>query len=219
MFIRLLKKFQGLIIIICVIIFVDIISYFLPKEEILKVIVDAGFMAPIVYIFIHLLTYIFAPISGTSVTAIGFFLFGEKVVIYSYITVILSSVTNFYIARRWGSRIVEKLVGNEALNKYVGFVNDHGYTTLILARVFLHGFSDITSYFAGLSKMKFLPYFLISVIASIPGTIVMYLFSSLAKSVTEYVIYSFLFVAIIFPIFLLLKSLFIKKGEDTSDQT
>ena len=206
-----LKRFQGLLIITAIVIVINILSYYFPKEEVEKLIEDAGILAPIVYIFLHLLTYIFAPLSGTSVTAIGFFLFGETVVIYSFVTVILSSITNFYIARRWGVKIVENLVGKEVLNKYIGFVNDHGYTTLILSRIFLHGFSDITSYFAGLSKMKFLPYFLISIFATIPGTAIMYFLSSQAKSITEYVFYSFLFVSLIFPIFILFKSMIFKK--------
>jgi len=200
---KLLKRFQGLLIITAIVIVINILSYYFPKEEVEKMIENAGILAPIVYIFLHLLTYIFAPLSGTSVTAIGFFLFG--------VTVILSSITNFYIARRWGVKIVENLVGKEVLSKYIGFVNDHGYTTLILSRIFLHGFSDITSYFAGLSKMKFLPYFLISVLATIPGTVIMYFLSSYAKSTMEYIIYSFLFVSLIFPIFILFKSMIFKK--------
>ncbi|KKQ55576.1 MAG: hypothetical protein US75_C0018G0004 [Candidatus Woesebacteria bacterium GW2011_GWC1_38_13] len=166
---KLLKRFQGLLIITAIVIVINILSYYFPKEEVEKMIENAGILAPIVYIFLHLLTYIFAPLSGTSVTAIGFFLFGETVVIYSFVTVILSSITNFYIARRWGS------------------------------------------YFAGLSKMKFLPYFLISVLATIPGTVIMYFLSSYAKSTMEYIIYSFLFVSLIFPIFILFKSMIFKK--------
>ena len=207
-----LKRFQGLLIITAIVIVINILSYYFPKEEVEKLIEDAGILAPIVYIFLHLLTYIFAPVSGTSVTAIGFFLFGAKVVIYSYITVVLSAITNFCIARRGGVRIVENLVGKDALDKYIGFVNDHGYTTLTLSRVFLFGFSDITSYFAGLSKMKFTPYMLISILASIPGTVIMYIISSMATTVTEFVVYGFLFVAIIFPIFILLKSLLIRSN-------
>jgi uncharacterized membrane protein YdjX (TVP38/TMEM64 family) len=207
---KLIKKYKGLMIILLVVVVVDLISIKIPKEEIQNIISESGILAPIVFIFLHLLTYIFAPISGTSVTAIGFLLFGEKVVIYSYITVVLSSITNFYIARRWGVKVVKNLVGTEALKKYINFVNDHGYTTLTLSRVFLAGFSDITSYFAGLSKMKFIPYMLISIIAAIPGTALMYFLSTLAKSVTEYVIYITLFGIIIFPIFILLKSIFIK---------
>ncbi len=205
------KRFQGLFIIIAVVVFVNILSYYFPKEEVEELIGNAGILAPIVYIFFHLLTYIFAPLSGTSVTAIGFFLFGETVVIYSYITVLLSSAINFYIARRWGIKVVNGLVGKEALNKYIGFVDDHGYTMLTLSRIFLHGFSDITSYFAGLSKMKFLPYFLISVIATIPGTILLYFISRFSKSTLEYVVYSFLFASIFFPIFILFKSMIFKK--------
>lgn len=207
---KLIKKYKGLIIILLVVLVIDLISIKIPKDEIQHLIADSGILAPIVFIFFHLLTYIFAPISGTSVTAIGFFLFGEKVVIYSYITVVLSSVTNFYIARRWGIQIVKNLVGEEALNKYISFVNTHGYTTLTLSRIFLHGFSDITSYLSGLSTMKFSPYILISIIAAIPGTVIMYIISSKATSVTEYVVYSFLFVSFIFPIFIFLKSVLTK---------
>ena len=132
-----------------------------------------------VFIFLHFLTQIFAPLSGSPTMAIGFFLFGKTVVIYLFLSFVLSTITNFWISRIWGIKIVTRLIGKENLSKLDRFTKQHGYKTLFIMRLFLGGFEDLISYAAGLTSMKFTPYFLTSLLAIAPGTISWYLIADI----------------------------------------
>src|SRR3972149_12031809 len=86
-------------------------------EKIRGIIIQAGFWGPLVYILLHLLTHIVAPLQGTPIMFIGFAVFGKWTIIYTYIVALISSATNFWIARKLGRDIVIKLVGKEGMVK------------------------------------------------------------------------------------------------------
>lgn len=166
------------------------VSYFvgrsIPEENIRQLINNAGPIAPVVFILLAFLTYILAPLSGTPILFVGFYAFGQKVIFYSAIAALIASITNFWIARRWGRAIVERLVDKEDLHKVDKFTQNYGLLALFISRIFLKGIHDIISYAAGLTTLKFSDYLIVSTIGMIPGVMLWYFLATLVDDPTSF---------------------------------
>jgi uncharacterized membrane protein YdjX (TVP38/TMEM64 family) len=139
------------------------------KETLQKWISDAGIFAPLVYIAIKALTYIFAPLSSGPIQAVAGTLFGsvELGVLYTLIGEVLGGSISFWIARRFGRPVVLRFVGKEGMKQVDDFYQNRmgGWISLAVARILLFGVWDFLSYAAGLSKsVKFSHYLAVSVI-------------------------------------------------------
>src|SRR3989344_4504821 len=127
-----------------------------------------GIWAPLIYIIIGAIPSIVAPLSSSPIFISGYILFDNRVQFYAYLSMLLASVINFWIARKWGRLWVRKLVGKDDLAKVDAFANDYGLLSLIFLRVFQGHISDFVSYAYGLTRMKFVPYLIICILAPIP---------------------------------------------------
>lgn len=171
-------KYLLLIITVLLFITVYLIGQSIPKEEFQQIIIDAGIFAPIVFIFLTLLTSIIAPLSNLPIYLAGFYAFREDVVIYTLVANFISWIINFWISRIWGEKIVKKFVGENNMHKVDKLTKNYGLAILFLMRIFLGGMGDFISYGAGLTSIKFKPYLIISTLGAIPGTILWYYFAS-----------------------------------------
>lgn len=168
-------------------------------EDIVDFIKGAGVWAPIVYIIIFASTHIIAPLSGTPVLFAGFALFGKTVSIYTYLATVLSSTANFWVARVWGRDLVIKFVGKKNMERIDEFANDYGIKSLILLRVLQGHLVDFISYAYGLTSMKSLPYFIISVLGYFPSFILWQILYTRIENITDFTFY---FVATLTPLLL-----------------
>lgn len=174
-----------------------------PEENIRSLIKSAGPLAPVIFILLMLLTYILAPISGSPLLFAGFYAFGEKVVFLTVVAAFIASVVNFWVARRFGRPLVEKLVGKDSIHKIDKLTANYGLVTLAVFRFFQGGIHDFVSYAAGLTSMRFSSYFLVSTIIMIPGTSLWYLLASQVGTPAEFTILSFLQATVLSTIFIL----------------
>lgn len=176
----------------------------IPQEEIVLLVKNVGVFAPIIFIFLTLITYVVAPLSGTPFLYAGFMVFQENTVFYTTIAAIIASVSNFFIARRFGRKIVIKIVGIDEITKIDKFMENHGLQSVFLSRIFLGMFHDVISYLSGLTNLKFWPYFLVSMLGMIPGNVLIYFLSTKINSPFVYISslvaigYTFLAIAIIY---------------------
>jgi len=72
--------------------------------EISIFITKAGVFAPFLYILIQIVGQVFAPLSTSALFVAGFILFGKTAIIYSILTWLITSATNFLLARRYGKK-------------------------------------------------------------------------------------------------------------------
>ncbi|MDO8488014.1 MAG: VTT domain-containing protein [bacterium] len=166
---------HGLVFLATIGLFTLPLIYFQRKvgsEAIQQAIVDSGYWGPIIYIALRLVTHIVAPISGTPIIIAGLLAFGKWVIVYDYIVAATSGFTNFWIARIFGRNLVIKVVGREAMNKIDQIATHEGVKVLIIMRLFLGAFVDFISYAAGLTNIKFRPYYLITLLAPLPYTLI-----------------------------------------------
>ncbi|MEK7163590.1 MAG: VTT domain-containing protein [Patescibacteria group bacterium] len=161
---------------IAIILIISGILFHLQKliglETLKSFILQSGPLGPIVYILLIVLSHIFAPIQGSPVYFLGFAVFGKWTLIYTYVAHLISSFTNFWIARKLGRGIVVKLAGNEGMNKIDRLAQNDGVKILIILRLFQGFISDFVSYAAGLTAIKFSTYYIISALATIPGMLI-----------------------------------------------
>lgn len=169
----------------------SLLLYFLGKqisqEQIQSFVESAGPWAPLVYILTHQFSYLLAPVSGYPFLIVGFYLFGDTTIIYSYFVHMIGSSLNFWIAKRWGRPIVKKLAGDKSLTQIDKLTKEYGIGTLFVMRLFLVGLGDFISYAYGLTPIKYKAFIGISAVAIIPGHILWYFASSKANGIEQFI--------------------------------
>lgn len=164
-----LKKYWlSLLLILLGGLFVYYFGNKISPDEITSFVMKAGIFGPVIYILAMTLTFVIAPLSGSPIFFAGFVLFGKNFQLLIYIAAVIGATVNFWIARIWGRKIVVKMVGEKNMDKVDEFTKDYGITTLIFLRVFQGNLMDFISYAFGLTKIKFLPYLLVTLLSPLP---------------------------------------------------
>lgn len=197
------KKYFPILLTLLIFLSFYLISRSISEDELRLLIVDAGSLGPVIFILLSLLTNILAPLSGTPILFAGYYAFGINVIFLATIAGLISFVINFWIARRWGRSIVQKLAGKESMWKIDKLVQNYGLITLILLRLFQGGIGDFVSYAAGLTSMRFWPYIVVSILAAIPGTVLWYYISLQVDTPTSFTILTLLMAAVFSLVFIL----------------
>ena len=153
--------------VIALLVFLYLISS-IDNETLEKITTELGWWGMLFFVFIILCTYIFVPLSGTAFYFVGIKLYGYgTALILLYIVAIISSVISFYIARRWGRKIVRKLVGEKMMNHIDNVTESHENLLLITGRTLGFFFFDFISYALGLTKISFKKYFTYTVLLTL----------------------------------------------------
>lgn len=131
-------------------------------------IVAAGPLAPLAYIAIKIVTYVFAPLTSGPIQVFAGTLFGNVWlgVLYTVIGETIGGSISFWIARRYGRPVVARFVGSGNMSQVDDFYRHRlgGWLPLAVARLVLFSFWDFLSYAAGLAPVKFSTYLFVSVV-------------------------------------------------------
>lgn len=130
------------------------IHFFSSQEQIRGFIQQFGLFAPIAFIILQILQVVLTPISHYAVSIAGGFVFGTwQGFIYNWIGRVIGTAIAFYLGRKFGRKIINKLVKKETLEKY-DKIFEKGKFILFLM-YFLPLFpDDELSYLVGFSSMK-----------------------------------------------------------------
>lgn len=144
-------------------------------ENLQQFIVDAGPLAPLVYILIKAATYVFAPLTSGPIQVIAGTIFGNVWlgVLYTLIGEVIGGSISFWIARKLGRPVVERFVGESGMRQVDNFYQNQlgGWKSLAVARVVLFSLWDFLSYAAGLAKsVRFTSYVAVSAILGVIPT-------------------------------------------------
>ena len=127
---------------------------------------SAGAWMDILFIVLQYLQVVILPSPSFVTLVAGTALFGAvKCFIYSFISIVLGSLTAFFIGRFLGYRAVSWMVGKETLDKWLKKIKGKDY--VILTAMFVLPFfpDDVLCFVAGLSTMS-TPYFVIMILIS-----------------------------------------------------
>lgn len=194
------KILKYIIAIVLFSVFLTVWGSRLDTKPILVLVKKAGIFAPLVYVALLSIPSIIAPLSGSPILIAGYILFEEKIIFFSYLATLIPAIINFYIAKKWGRPLVTKIIGKDDMEKVDKFVQGYGLGSLVFLRVFVGYLHDFISYAYGLTKMKFLPFIIVSAIAPIPWLFIWYFYIfPRVNNVTDFSIW-FLVTLIPFPI-------------------
>lgn len=146
--------------------------HFIGLDQLRAWIDEAGPLAPLVYMLIKIVTYVVAPLSSGPLQLSAGVLFGlVPGVLYTLLSEVIAGSINFWLARRFGRPVVERLVGADDMPRVDHFVTGIvDWKTLVYARIFLASFFDFISYAVGFSRLPFRTFLLVAIFAGILPT-------------------------------------------------
>lgn len=168
-----------------------LISSNLPKEAIVGFLSQFGFLTDLVFILLNLVAYIILPLNNAPLVVGGYLIFGPKVIFYLSLSMFLSSITNYWIGRLWGRKLVKNLAGEENMVKIDKLLKQYNHPVLYIPLRLLQGATHkFVSYALGLMEINFLIYLLVTTISAIINYFIWYGVSSLAPNLTSFLVIS-----------------------------
>ena len=173
-------------------------------DRLREAIASAGPLGPLIYIFIKILTFVVAPLSaGPLQLSSGIFFGVVPGAFYTLIAETIGGSINFWLARRFGRPVVERLVGKDDMPRVDNFVGQMvDGKTLLYMRLFLFSIYDFISYAVGFSKIRFRTYVIISLIVGVIPSFVSALMGTMITSERNslFVVYAIVAVGSILPL-------------------
>lgn len=182
------------------------------QDEFTKWLSSFGPFVIVVYIILQTIAIVFAPIGGYFLIIAMIALFGPAIaLLLAYLVHVPGFMINFYLSKRYGRPLAEKMVGKSSLAKMDRFIMDEGIAVLVALRVFQPGNFDFFSYAFGLTKISFKTFALVNVLGGIPAIIVLYIIYSRTNSLTQGVLVGYVVSAVFVGISILLHFLIFRK--------
>lgn len=147
-------------------------SFLNNKDTIISWVEGHGFLGPLAFIFLQVLQIVLAPIPGQIVGGVGGFLFSWWGVLWTCIGTAIGGFIVFWLSRKFGRPLVEKIVKKDSLDKFDFIFNNN--TSFILFVIFLiPGLpDDIICYLAGLTNISLKKLVTLFVIGRLPAIII-----------------------------------------------
>ncbi len=148
--------------------------YFLDFQNIQAKILDAGIWGPILLILAKASTLVFAPLSGSPLYPVAGAVFGfGPGLVYIILGDMIGSVVSFAISRKFGQKIVERMLSAKNMPNVQKIINMIETTKgFLFARFCFAPMPEIISYAAGLTKINFWKFFIIhNAVGVIPSLI------------------------------------------------
>jgi uncharacterized membrane protein YdjX (TVP38/TMEM64 family) len=169
--VSLLAVFLGLMIFASVK-FAPSVNMLIRRPEEFKAFIDSyGPVSAVVYIFVQVVQVVVFVIPGEIVQVAGGYIFGTWLgALYSIAGILLGTMIAFFAARLLGYSLVKAIVSPKRLRDFDFLINNPKSEIAIFVLFLVPGIpKDSLVYFSGLTPIKPLRFFLISMIARFPG--------------------------------------------------
>ncbi len=142
-------------------------------EKMRDFVANYGAYAAVVSFFLMILQSIAAPLPAFIITLANANLFGWiRGALLSWVSAMAGAAICFYIARILGRETAEKLTSKAGLNSIDKFFEHYGTHSILIARLLPFISFDLVSYAAGLTSIKFCPFFIATGLGQLPATII-----------------------------------------------
>ncbi|GEN47106.1 TVP38/TMEM64 family protein [Alkalibacillus haloalkaliphilus] len=164
-------KWAILVVIVISVFLINQRAFNISPEDIRNLIYTAGWLAPVVYIFLYALRpLVLFPASIFSIVA-GL-AFGVYLgVIFALIGATLSAILAFVVANRFGEKAV-RFHKKGKTEYYRQKFEEKGFLYILMLRLIPVINFDLISYTAGLAKVKLADFVKATIVGIIPGTVV-----------------------------------------------
>jgi uncharacterized membrane protein YdjX (TVP38/TMEM64 family) len=169
------KNIRNIIIVLIILAIIGASIFFFQKtfespKDAADKIRNLGALGPLFVIILISLEVVIAPIPGYVIAIASGYAFGVWWgALYSYLGNIIGTAIAFFISRRFGRPLVEKIIRKKQLVVYDSFFKEKGKPMLWLAYLFPVFPADIISFVTGLSDIKWKDFMIIVSIAYIPN--------------------------------------------------
>lgn len=124
---------------------------------------DRGILGPFVFILVMAFSVLFAPIPNIPIFIAAGLAWGTLLgFAYSMAGMMLGSVMAFYVSRLLGRRYLPRLIGRKMADRIDGMVDTFGGRVVFWARMMPVVNFDWISYVAGMTAIRFAPFFIYS---------------------------------------------------------
>ena len=142
-------------------------------DAVIEYIRSFGSYAMVFSFFLMVFSSLIAPLPAFMITLSNAAIFGWwQGAILSWSSAMVGAALCFLLARGLGRDVVEKFAGKGALAGVEGYFEKYGTKTILVCRLLPFVSFDAVSYFAGLTPIKFLPFFIATGLGQTPATIV-----------------------------------------------
>ena len=142
-------------------------------DNVIAYIRSYGSYAMVFSFFLMVFSSLIAPLPAFMITLSNAAIFGWwQGAILSWSSAMVGSALCFLLSRGLGRDVVEKFAGKGALAGVEGYFEKYGTKTILVCRLLPFVSFDAVSYFAGLTPMKFWPFFLATGLGQTPATVV-----------------------------------------------
>ncbi|MEK6833018.1 MAG: VTT domain-containing protein [Nanoarchaeota archaeon] len=185
----------------------------LDKEQLISFISSLGSFSFLAYIFLIIIGVIFAPIHPFIFYVVGGIVFGPYVAwALTMVGVTIGSSIAFKISKKYGRSFVERNVSKKHINKFDNVSDKYGSISIFLLRVNPLTSSDIWSYIAGLTRIKFWKFLMWTLLGLAPAIFVQtYFGKAIGENAVLFKIFVGLAISYITILLLVAVYLFFKK--------
>ena len=142
-------------------------------DAVIEYIRSYGSYAMVFSFFLMVFSSLIAPLPAFMITLSNAAIFGWwQGAILSWSSAMVGAALCFLLARGLGRDVVEKFAGKGALASVEGYFEKYGTKTILVCRLLPFVSFDAVSYFAGLTPLKFWPFFIATGLGQTPATIV-----------------------------------------------
>lgn len=198
-----------------VFIFILFSYLFQVYEEEIKNIIEPNIYGMLLYISIGIFATVVAPVSSLPILPLAVVFWGWKFAgILTLISWTIGSLIAFYLARRFGRKLVLKIVNEKSLKKYENMVPEKNlFLTIVFLRIILP--ADLISYVLGLlSRISYKLYVSATIIGLAPFIFIFSYMGSLSIIEQVFIFGSIcIFLLIIYFIFFRFKDKIQKKSD------
>lgn len=146
---------------------------------------ERGAWGPVVFILVMALSVLFAPVPNVPIFIAAGLAWGPVLgTAYSMAGMMLGSVLAFYVSRRAGRKHLPRLIGSRAAKRLDSLTDSMGGKMVFWARMLPVVNFDWISFIAGLTSIRFWPFFVYSLLGMLlPTTVAVVAGDSLGKDI------------------------------------
>ncbi len=177
-----------------------------PVKEYIR---SFGVLAIVISFALMIFQSLAAPLPAFLITFANAAIFGwVGGAVLSWTSSMVGAAACFGIAKLYGRSAVTKLTGKSALASVDGFFDKYGSKSIVIARLLPFMPFDIVSYAAGLTSIKFWPFFIATGIGQLPATIVYSYAGKMLGGGAKTFVYGLLIVFALFGLTSILRSIY-----------
>lgn len=141
---------------------------FLISNNVTEYVKDLGVFGPVILILFEFFSRIVPPVSGAPGVILGMANYGVKVTcLIIYTGSLLGACFNFFLAKRFGKKLIEKIFRKKYSTKFYSYINRRAVVFLLFGVIIGFSFLDILAYLIGLTKMTFRKFFMLYALSSL----------------------------------------------------